>query len=251
MEHQFNVQLAQKYGIEEAILIHNLFFWINKNAANEKHFHDGHYWTYNSQKAFSELFPYMSEDKIQRTLKKLCQSGIIIKGNYNDAKFDKTCWYAFTDNFYTVLQNAGFDTAILRNGLREIAEPIPYSKHTDNKKEKEIAKAIKKKSFDVRAELSYVSEDFLSLWNEWLDYKDEIGKQYKTQRGAKMQYSSWIKFSDNNPILANAIIKRSIEQSWDGLFALTDKQKEFFLSDKSPYRKESYISNTHTDNYYK
>ena len=106
-------------------------------------------------------------------------------------------------------------------------------------KEKEIDKSISKKkknkTFDVRADLSYVDDVFLDVWNEWLDYKDEIGKQYKTQRGANSQYKSLVKYANNNPILANAIVKRSIEHSWDGVFALTDKQVELFLSSKSPY----------------
>ena len=106
-------------------------------------------------------------------------------------------------------------------------------------KEKEIDKSISKKknrnAFDVRKDLSYVEEAFVQIWNEWLDYKDEIGKQYKTQRGANSQYKSLVKYANNNPILANAIVKRSIEHSWDGVFALTDKQVELFLSSKSPY----------------
>lgn len=106
-------------------------------------------------------------------------------------------------------------------------------------KEKEIDKSISKKknrnAFDVRKDLSYVEEAFVQIWNEWLDYKDEIGKQYKTQRGANSQYKSLVKYANNNPILANAIVKRSIEHSWDGIFALTDKQVELFLSSKSPY----------------
>ena len=40
MEHSFNVELASIYGIEEAILIQNLFFWINKNVANNKNFNE-------------------------------------------------------------------------------------------------------------------------------------------------------------------------------------------------------------------
>ena len=66
----------------------------------------------------------------------------------------------------------------------------------------------------------------------------KIKKQYKTQRGAKSQYNTLIKYANNNPILANAIVKISIEHSWDGLFALTDKQIAFFLSQKSPYAVE-------------
>ena len=102
------------------------------------------------------------------------------------------------------------------------------------KKEK---KATKKSdaAFDVRADLSYVDEKYLPLWNEWLDYKDEIKKQYKTQRGAQMQYTSWVRYSEGSINLANAIIRRSMEQSWDGLFELSAKQKALFGGPHTPY----------------
>ena len=34
MQHSFNIELAKEYGILEAIIINNLFFWIEKNKAN-------------------------------------------------------------------------------------------------------------------------------------------------------------------------------------------------------------------------
>jgi hypothetical protein len=81
MEHSFNIELASKYGVEEAVVIQNLFFWINKNVANDKNFYDGRYWTYNSAKAFAKLFPYLNESKLFRILKSLQDDDIIIKGN--------------------------------------------------------------------------------------------------------------------------------------------------------------------------
>ena len=35
MQHSFDVELAQKYGLLEAIILNNLNFWIAKNEANE------------------------------------------------------------------------------------------------------------------------------------------------------------------------------------------------------------------------
>ena len=71
---------------------------------------------------------------------------------------------------------------------------------------KKCSKKSNKVKFDVRADLSYVSEELKDSWNIWLDYKDEIKKQYKTERGAKMMYSKLEKYSDGNSILANAIV---------------------------------------------
>ena len=37
MQHYFDINIAMKYGIQPAIILNNLYFWIEKNRANEKH----------------------------------------------------------------------------------------------------------------------------------------------------------------------------------------------------------------------
>ncbi|MCI8620600.1 MAG: hypothetical protein HFJ50_01960 [Clostridia bacterium] len=105
MQHNFNVEIAKEYGIHEAIILENIYFWTEKNKANKKHFYDGSYWTYNSKKSFTELFPYLTERQIDYTLKKLLNEGFIKKGNYNKNRYDKTLWYAITEKGYSILQN--------------------------------------------------------------------------------------------------------------------------------------------------
>ena len=162
MQHYFDINIAMKYGIQPAIILNNLYFWIEKNRANEKHFYDGYYWTYNSMKAFSELFPYMTERQIDYAIKKLVESGLIIKGNYNKSSYDRTCWYAITKAGYSILQNCEMDKTNkeysisqncemdftnLSNGFHTIVSPIPdintdnktnniYKKEKNSKKEK-------------------------------------------------------------------------------------------------------------------
>lgn len=264
MEHQFNVELATKVGVEKAVIIHNMYFWINHNAKNKKNVYDCSVWTYNSSSAFGKLFPYFKDRTISRYLLELEKDGYLKTGNYNDNTFDKTKWYSFTDNFLEELKNIGFDiedilisqnmytdTHKMANRSTDNGEPIPDSKHTDEKQDdkEERDKSLSKKDerYDANADLSYVDAPYADIWQEWLDYKKEIKKQYKTQRGAKSQYNTLIKYANNNPILANAIVKISIEHSWDGLFALTDKQIAFFLSQKSPYAVEENGCESSTD----
>lgn len=97
MNHSFNVELATKYGIEEAILIENFAFWIKKNAANGVNYVDGEYWTYNTAKALEELFPYMNLKKIQRTLVRLEELKIFKSDNFNKKAYDRTKWYCIID----------------------------------------------------------------------------------------------------------------------------------------------------------
>jgi len=97
MEHSFNIFLAKEVGINGAVILKHLFYWVQKNKANDKHFHDGRYWTYSSCKAFTEIFPYLSERQIRSALKLLEEKGYIVSGNYNDTQYDHTTWYSLTE----------------------------------------------------------------------------------------------------------------------------------------------------------
>lgn len=97
MNHSFDIKHAEQYGIPEAILIANFQHWINHNRANEKNFRNGRYWTYNSVKAFRDLFPYMSTKQIRRALDSLVNAEVLIEDCFNENKVDRTKWYAFKD----------------------------------------------------------------------------------------------------------------------------------------------------------
>lgn len=125
MNHSFNVHIAEKYGVHAAVLLNNLEHWIAKNKANGKHFYEGTYWTYNSRRAFAELFPYMNARQIDYALKKLIDDGIIITGNFNQIAYDRTLWYAITKKGYCILQNCEMEVTKSVNGSDEIVEPIP------------------------------------------------------------------------------------------------------------------------------
>ena len=130
--HSFSVFDAKKYGIEKAILLRNIRFWLDKNVANNKNCNDGYYWTYNSAKAFSILFPYMKEKSISRWLKELEDEGILKSSKeYNKHNYDKTKWYtipleyAISQNEERISQN---DISISQNetSIPQNERPIPY-----------------------------------------------------------------------------------------------------------------------------
>ena len=100
-------------GVNAAIILHNLYYWVVKNEANETNFHDGRYWTYNTVSAYQMLFPYLSIKQVRTSLKKLEDGGYIVSGNYNELPFDRTKWYALTEKGYA-LEECG--TSICQNG---------------------------------------------------------------------------------------------------------------------------------------
>ena len=54
-------------------------------------------WTRVSQKTMTANMPHMSVKMIANAVKKLKNKGYIKVSKFNDSKFDKTNWYAFTD----------------------------------------------------------------------------------------------------------------------------------------------------------
>ena len=79
IERYYKVPIAKKYGIGEAIFIHNLAFWIKKNQANNRHYYRGYFWIYNSYKAFTEQFEEFSKSQIETIIKNLINKKVILK----------------------------------------------------------------------------------------------------------------------------------------------------------------------------
>lgn len=128
MWHSFNVELAEEYGILEAILLGNIYYWIKKNESNNKHFYDGKYWTYNSRKAFAEIFPYVSEKQIRSALEKLIKNGLLITGNYNKDGRDKTLWYSLSDNGNFIFQKRQIRLTDKADTFDPEGKPLPDNK---------------------------------------------------------------------------------------------------------------------------
>lgn len=132
MEHSFNIDVAKEYGVIEAVIIRNFQYWILLNKANKKHFHDGHYWTYNSRAAMLEIFPYLSEQSLKTALSHIIKNGVLITGNYNENKYDRTNWYAFYDEGKWIGENQLTDWLKSTNQSVEINQPIPNNNTNNN-----------------------------------------------------------------------------------------------------------------------
>jgi DNA-binding PadR family transcriptional regulator len=125
MEHSFDIEIATQYGIETAVILNNMYFWISKNEANDINYFDGKYWTFNSIEALKKLFPYMSQKKIRSTLDKMESEGLIETGNYNKSQYDRTKWYAITEKAKSILLNGKIHLPETANGSAPEGKPIP------------------------------------------------------------------------------------------------------------------------------
>ena len=165
MNHSFDIEHAQLFGLPESILISNLQFWISKNAANGVHQHEGRTWTYNSAKAFAALFPYLSDRQIRRTIDSLTDQAVVMKGNYNASACDRTLWLAFVDedSFLTVKKPAPNSA----NGAPKKSKPAPNSANGCADSGESLIEQIVNTDSKQERESAYAPPLPIDLLNDW------------------------------------------------------------------------------------
>lgn len=171
MEHHFNVEVAEKYGMLEAVLLNHFHFWIKKNEANDRNYHDGHYWTYNSTRALHKLFPYVTERKIRYAIKHLENEGLLVTGNYNASAYDRTTWYALTEMAMSILQKRQMETAETSSQTDRTAKPIPDNKPVKNTNNNHIYEDV--------------PEELKEAFAEWAEMRKSIKRPITSKQTVK------------------------------------------------------------------
>lgn len=213
--HYFDVHIAEVYGVNCAVILQNIWYWIKKNEANETNYYDGNYWTYNSTKAFSKQFPYLSKKQIETALKKLRDEEILITGNYNELKYDRTLWYAITEKGKSILHTGEMEITEKGNGNHSDVTPIPDNKPdcktTDSKPYKIIIDYLNEKAgtsyrhtskdtqkhINARLNEGYTIDDFKQVidnqctkwmnteWEQYLRPSTLFGSKFENYLNAK------------------------------------------------------------------
>ena len=85
--------MATIIGVNEAIILQQVHYWLEINKKVGKNFHEGRYWTYNTYDEWHEQFPFWSKETIKRAFKRLRSMKIIIVDRFNIHHMDRTLWY--------------------------------------------------------------------------------------------------------------------------------------------------------------
>lgn len=92
----FQNELAgnKKIGLNGAIVLQQLHYWIEQNRKKNRGFHDERYWVYNTYEKWNEQFPFWSLSTLKRIFSDLEELGVLLKGRYNQRSFDRTTSYS-------------------------------------------------------------------------------------------------------------------------------------------------------------
>lgn len=99
-----NTQLAVEIGLNEAIVLRQVYYWVEHYEAENKNFIEGKYWVYNSMKQWrSDNFPFMSEKTIERAFSSLRKKNLILVGDYSQDRMKRPNWYTINDKEFDKL----------------------------------------------------------------------------------------------------------------------------------------------------
>jgi len=215
----FEPDMAKIVGTDAAIIYSNIDFWVDTNKANNRNFHDGKYWTYNSIKAFIEQFTWLTESQIKTCLSKLEKHELILSGNYNASPYDRTKWYTVSENTISYLSQ--MDKSVMPNTLDDNSQPIPYNKPNINQIEEtpllfsetdlptETLKTSSKNKKEAAAAIFFAE----CKWSDYVTLRDYLAKDKEfVEKFKGVDLKHYIRkadmWSENNPQ------KRRTERGW-------------------------------------
>lgn len=117
------------------------------------------------------------------------------------------------DNVKSIMER---NKQVCRNSTNLIDENQQVINNKDINLNSSIERKNKKKDFD----LSFVGEAYREAFSEWLQYKQSIGKPYRTQQSVELCYRNALSLSADNPQQFRRVIEQSIANGWAGLFQL-------------------------------
>lgn len=93
-------ELATKIGLNEAIVLQQLHYWLEINRQTKKNYRNGYYWVYNTYEEWQKQFPWWSIITIKRIFaslekpnKKKDYGSLVVSDNHNRLGIDRTKWY--------------------------------------------------------------------------------------------------------------------------------------------------------------
>ena len=226
MIHVFDTDVAEKYGVNAAIILQNIGYWIKQNEANDTNFYDGRYWTFNSRRAYRELFPYLSERQINTAFEKLISDGVIVTGNYNKLAYDRTLWYALTQKGKCILHFDIMENPKTGNGNPKNGEPIPdinpnVTPDVTSGKKKER----KNNSFDSIIAAYTADAEITELLQEWLKVR-KAKRAAMTDRAIQMNIDKLDNLASESRMTVGEYLKEVICRGWAAFYAINDYKRQ-------------------------
>lgn len=93
-------------NVHEAIILQQVQYWLSRS----NFVFNGRKWVYNTLDEWHEQFPWITKKSVGDKFRSLEKKGILIVGNFNKLKYDRTKWYSIDyDKLNSLINNENID----------------------------------------------------------------------------------------------------------------------------------------------
>lgn len=223
--------IACAYGLDVAVFVHNIVYWVEQNAANGSNFMDGRYWTYNSMDAFAKLYPMWSKDQVKRIINKCRENDLLLVGEYNENPYLRTKWYSPSDKLLALYGIEMTVDGIWRNRHMEEDETAQCTcgeiansiKEQDNTQENNPLppKSPKRQIREIFDTYAGGDTQLRQLLDDFAESRAKTNKSpLRTERQAKILLGKLDRLSDGDRLRKIALLEKAIMSGWKSLYPL-------------------------------
>lgn len=189
----FDVELAVNFGLNNAIFLQDLAFWIEFNRNRQKAYRDGRYWTYSTLEELVQRHPYWTKNQIRHIIDVCKKNGWILIEHYDKVSYNQRNWYSICDSVMDCLtckssekeshndmQKNTHRSEIIHTSYNE----EDYLMNSDNKNYIPPTPQGERKQKRTSLEIPSQSETGFSdamqeVFETWLQYKKEKKQTYQ------------------------------------------------------------------------
>ena len=200
----FNELIAEKFGVNPAIVYARIVAWVEWNKQNNLAFREGCHWTYQTIDQLHSYLPYLSKEIIKFSLQRLIEEKLIIRKYLSKGKYANVPWYTIGKTHLEV--------------PKKDEKPRALRPRKTQKKETQVVENKKdKKPKKPKNEVGSVENPLTPKKVEWkfhcIEYKKDIYKEeeiYKYIRPAENSISQPDKIVPSIPLADASDTKEKI-----------------------------------------
>lgn len=228
LEHHFPTLAAEKYGVNAAILLRDIHHWCETNQNNGVHFHEGRWWTYQTITGLCRRHTYWTKNQMEHIIRTCKEKGALLSGHFSENQFDRTCWYALTDEASALFEASESISGISETESGDLAETGRKNQKCYKDKDKTKHRTDnppppKKHSGEAAAVFDEYAGADAGLRQRLADFQEsrrEKKKPMRTRRAAKILTGRLERLSGGDRERKLVLLDNAILHNWDSVYPL-------------------------------
>ncbi len=240
LEHHFPPLIAEKYGVNAAIFLRDIFHWCETNRNNGENFHEGRWWTYQTMKGLCLRHTYWTKNQMEHIIRTCREKGALLSGHFGENQFDRTCWYALTDEALALFGVPSSSSEISEMDSLEIpASSLKNQKcnidkyKTENKtytplppvpetKGKTVSAASRDEAGEVLDRYAGEDGELRERLEEFREVRRQKKKPLRTRRAASILTGRLDRLSGGDRAAKLELLDTAILHGWDSVYPLKE-----------------------------